>query len=43
MRRLLRDISVFLVLGLIVGEVIARLFALTSDIPNRVIDEIEQI
>ena len=39
MKNFLKDIFVFLLLGIILGEVIARSFSLTSDIPNRFIDD----
>ena len=39
MRKFIKNIIFFLILGLVVGEIIARLFALSSDIPNRMIDE----
>ncbi len=34
----LKQILIFLIFGLIIGEIIARVFVLTSDIPQRMID-----
>lgn len=39
MIKFVKNIALFLILGLILGEIIARLFILTSDIPFRIIDK----
>lgn len=39
MTKFIKNITYFLLLGLIVGEIIVRTFTLTSDIPRRVIDD----
>lgn len=39
MKRFLQKIIIFSFFGMIVGEIIARLFILTSDVPQRIIDE----
>ena len=39
MKKFIENIIFFLILGLLIGEIIARLFALSSDIPNRMIDK----
>ncbi|MEQ8217985.1 MAG: hypothetical protein RH981_07110 [Arenibacter sp.] len=38
MKRFIKNIIVFIIFGLLIGEFIARWFALSSDIPNRTID-----
>ena len=38
--KVLKNIIVFLVLGILLGEFIARLFVITSNMPNRIIDGI---
>ena len=39
MKKFIKNIILFLILGLTIGEIIARLFALSSDIPHRMIDK----
>lgn len=39
MKKFLLTIIVFLAVGLVVGEIIARIFVLTTEVPNRQIDE----